>query len=73
MNLLPSFQKEMGIDKTSALKRECWIKEVNLFQGGCNFCKRNKLKSKMFNSKNSLQTKIFFFVITKNSNWEILF
>ena len=31
----------------------------------------NKLKSEIFNDKNSLQVKIFFFVITKNSNWEI--
>ena len=32
----------------------------------------NKLKSEMFNDKKSLYAKIFFFVITKNSNWEIL-
>ena len=26
----------------------------------------------MFNNKKSLQTKLFFSVIAKNSNWEIL-
>ena len=32
----------------------------------------HKLKSKIFNDKKSLQAKIFFFVITKNANGEIL-
>ena len=32
----------------------------------------NKLKSGIFNDKKSLEVKIFFFVITKNLNWEIL-
>ena len=32
----------------------------------------NILKSEMFNDKKSLEAKIFYFVITKNSNWEIL-
>ena len=44
----------------------CWKR------GGCNFYKRNKLKSEIFNCKKSLQTKVFFSVITKNSNWKIL-
>ena len=39
---------------------------------GCNFYKINKLKSEIFNSKKSLETKIFFSVITNNANWEIL-
>ena len=30
------------------------------------------LKSEIFNDKKSLLAKIFFFVITKNSNWKIL-
>ena len=29
----------------------------------------NKLKSEIFNDKKSLLAKIFFFIITKNSNW----
>ena len=31
-----------------------------------------KLKSEIFNDKKSLQAKIFFSVITKNSDWEVL-
>ena len=30
------------------------------------------MKSEIFNDKKSLQTKTFFSVITKNSNWEIV-
>ena len=36
------------------------------------FSHKNKLKSEIFNDKESLYAKIFFSVITKNSNWEIL-
>ena len=36
------------------------------------FSHKNKLKSEIFNGKKSLLVKIFFAVITKNSNWEIL-
>ena len=39
---------------------------------GCNFHIKNKLKSGIFNDKKRLQAKIFFSVITTNSNWEIL-
>ena len=39
---------------------------------GCKFYIKNKLKSEIFNDKKSFQTKIFFSVIIKNSNWEIL-
>ena len=34
--------------------------------------KQTKLKSEIFNNKKSLSTKLFFFAITKNLNWEIL-
>ena len=44
----------------------------DFFQMGCNFCIKNKVKSEIFNDKKSLQAKIFFSAITKNSNWEIL-
>ena len=40
--------------------------------GGCNFHIKNKLKSEIFNYKKSLQATIFFSVMTKNSNWDIL-
>ena len=39
---------------------------------GLQFFSKNKLKSEIFIDKKSLQTKIFFSVKTKNSNWEIL-
>ena len=45
---------------------------VTFFRGGCNFHIKNKLKSEIFNDKKSLSAKIFFSVITKSSNWEIL-
>ena len=51
-----------------------WKEGHDLFEegGGCNFCVKNKLKSEIFNDKKCLWTKIFFLVITKNSNWKIL-
>ena len=49
----------------------CW-KRGGGREGGCNFYKKNKLKSEILNDKKSLQTKVFFSVITKNSNWENL-
>ena len=33
---------------------------------------KNKLKSEIFNDKKKIISKIFFSVVTKNSNWEIL-
>ena len=45
---------------------------MTLFREGCNFHVKNKLKSEIFNDKKKLLAKIFFSVITKNSNWEIL-
>ena len=40
------------------------------YSGGCSFYIKIKLKSEMPNGK-KLQTKVFFFVITKNLKWEI--
>ena len=45
---------------------------VTFFREGCNCHIKNKLKSEMFNDKKGLQAKIFFSVMTKNSNREIL-
>ena len=50
------------------LEGGCWERRGHFFQGGCNFY----IKSEIFSDKKSLQTKIFFSVITTNSNWEIL-
>ena len=41
-------------------------------RGGCSFYLKNKLKSEIYNDKKSVQTKIFFSVVAKNLNWEIL-
>ena len=54
------------------LEGDCWERGDNFFQGGLQFSHKSKLKSEIFNDKNSLQAKIFFSVITKSSNWEIL-
>ena len=51
----------------------CWEREGDFFQGrSCSFYIKDKLKSEIFNDKKSLQTKMFFSVIAKNLNWEIL-
>ena len=42
------------------------------FSGGCCFYIKNAQKSGIFIDKKSLYTKMFFSVITKNINWEIL-
>ena len=39
---------------------------------GCNFHMKNKLKFEIFDDKKVLYAKIFFFVTTKNSNYQIL-
>ena len=51
--------------------------KISTFRGGdvfqgVQFSPKNKVKSGIFNDKKSLQGKIFFSAITKNSNWEIL-
>ena len=44
-----------------------------LFSGGsCSFYTKNKLKFEIFNNKKSLSMKMFFSIITKDLNWEIL-
>ena len=72
MNLLPNFQKwrgEDGKEGTTFFRRESVGGEGGL---GCNFYEKINLKSEIFNGKKSLQTKIFFSLITQNSNWEVL-
>ena len=66
LSLQPNFQKGGRLDRTSQLL------EGVIFSGGCNFNIKNKLKSEIFNDKKNLQTKMFFSVITKNLNWDIL-
>ena len=49
----------------------CWERGGD-FSGGLQFSHKNKLKSDIVNDKKSLQAQIFFFVITKHLNQEIL-
>ena len=59
-----------GLDRTSTFRGGCWERGGDFFQGGGGGC--NKLKSEIFNDKKKFISKNIFFVITKNSNWEIL-
>ena len=61
-----------GLDRTSTFRGGCWERGGDFFWGGRNFHIKNTLKSEIFNDKKSLQAEIFFSVMTKNSNWEIL-
>ena len=72
LSLQPNFQKGGGLTGPQLLEGGCWERGGDFFQGGCNFHIKNKLKSEIFNDKKSLYAKIFFSVITKNSNCEIL-
>ena len=60
------------LDRGKGLKISTFRGGGDFFQEGCNFHIKNKVKSEIFNDKKSLQAKIFFSAITKNSNWEIL-
>ena len=65
--------KKRGLDKISTFREELLGKRrVTFFKGDCNFHIKNKLKSEIFNDKKCLSAKIFFSIITQNSNWEIL-
>ena len=73
MNLLPNFQKG-ELDRTSILRGVAGNEEVCFFRrrGVAIFYIKNNLKSEIFNDKKGLLTKMFFSVITKNSNQEML-
>ena len=69
------FSKKGGLIGPQLLEESCRERGMTFFRGGgrgCNFYIKNKLKSEIFNYKKSLLAKIFFSVITKNSNWEVL-
>ena len=77
LSLQPNFQKGGrkggGLERPQLLEGGCWERVGDFFKGGrCNFHIKNKLKSEIFNEKKSLYAKIFFSVITKNSNWKVL-
>ena len=65
-------KKGGGLDRTSTFRGGLLGKRGWLFSGGGVQLSHNKLKPQIFNDKKSLWAKIFFFVITKNSNWEVL-
>ena len=51
------------------------LRRSQFLEGGCKergFYIKNKLKSEIFNNNKSLETKMFFSILTKNLNWEIL-
>ena len=58
--------RKRGLDRTSVFRGG------GLFQRGCSFYIKNKLKSEIFNDKKGLINKTFFSAITKNVNCEIL-
>ena len=62
----------MGLTGPELFKGGCRERGGDFFVGeGVQFS-HNELKSEIFNDKKSLLVEIFFFVITKNSNWENL-
>ena len=73
LNLLHIFKK-WKLDRISIFRGSCWKEEVTFFRwrgggegGWCSFYIKNKLKSGICTEES-----IFFSVIIKNSNWEIL-
>ena len=63
--------KMRRLDKNSVLEGVAGKDGGWFFSGGVAIFTQ-KIKSEIFNDKKSLQAIIFFTVITKNSNWEIL-
>ena len=61
----PKFSKKGGLKGLQLLEGGCWERG-----GGC-VCAIFNLKSEILNDKKCLYVKIFFSVITKNSNWGI--
>ena len=62
----------MVVGKKGRLTGSQFLEGHDFFQGDCSFYIKNKLKSETFNDKKSLSTIMFFSVITKNLNREIL-
>ena len=62
VSLQPNFQKGCELDRISVFREGLLGKRGWLFQVGCSFYIKNKLKNKLK----------LFSVITKNFNWEIL-
>ena len=65
------FWKRGGLTRPQLLEESFWERRGDFLQGvgRCNFHIKNELKSEIFHDKKSLWEKIFFSVITENSNW----
>ena len=60
LSLQPNFQKGV-LDKTSTFRGGLLGKTgVTFFRGGCNFHRKNKLKSEIFNNKKKFISKNIF-------------
>ena len=62
----PKFSKKEGLKGLQLLEGGCWKREEGGGWGAI-----FNLKSEIINDKKCLYAKIFFSVITKNSNWGI--
>ena len=56
---LPTKFSNGGFTVCQYLEGICWKRGVDIFQGGCSFDIKSKLKSKIFNDQKSSYTKIF--------------
>ena len=68
---LPNFQQKKrggvkGLTGSQFLEGACWEKGVDVFSGRLRFLHKKKLKSEVFSTKKSLQTKMFFSAINFN-------
>ena len=66
-----SKKRGWGLGRTSIFRGGCWERGADLFQLGCSFYIKNKLKSEIFYYK-KVYKQIFFSMITKNLDWKTL-
>ena len=66
-----SKKRGWGLGRTSIFRGGCWERGADLFQLGCSFYIKNKLKSEIFYYK-KVYKQMFFSMITKNLDWKTL-
>ena len=66
------FSKRKGLTGPQFLEGGCWEKVCVTFFRGLQFLHLDKSESEIFNDKKVQKPKMFFSVITKNLNWEII-
>ena len=71
VELPTKFSKRGGLVGPQLLERVAGKEGMTFFMGDDAVFTHKKLKCEIFNNKKSLQAKIFFSVITNNSNWGI--